>query len=466
MQEIARFLSSQIVFWLAWIVIPLVMEILPSVFGFFVLLKKGLQRKKEKEPIRLPEISLIIPVYNSSDTLEACLESVYNSNYPTDLIDVLLVNNKSTDDSFGAYQRVQARFYDLSMQWLNAKQGKSKALNMALFNSKGKYIIHIDSDGKLHPDALRNMVLRFEQDLNMHCMTGSILTDPQLINQTKNPAKRLFRKLEFMEYCQAFLVGRNFESELNSIFTLSGAFSAFRKSTILKTQLYNTDTVSEDTHVTFQVRKLLNKKVHICENAFFMVDPIEDMNKLYVQRQRWQRGELEVAHMFHLERSASFAGFFSNFTTRILLFDHTFVFPRMIWYFALIFLALLGSQANHIITSVFILYGMYIFTSFLYYINVNIYFSGFPEFQKFYRTKLYLVFLLPLYNFIIFWFRVAGIINSIKGTNGWRTSNLTEESKRFATVLRADLYTLSCFFVPKNKRVRADAAKGEVKFEI
>ena len=30
------------------------------------------------------------------------------------------------------------------MQWLNAKQGKSKALNMALFNSGGKYIINID----------------------------------------------------------------------------------------------------------------------------------------------------------------------------------------------------------------------------------------------------------------------------------------------------------------------------------
>ena len=35
--------------------------------------------------------------------------------------------------------------------------------------------------------------------------------------------------MEFMEYAQAFLAGRNYASELNAIYTLSGAFSAFRK---------------------------------------------------------------------------------------------------------------------------------------------------------------------------------------------------------------------------------------------
>ena len=44
------------------------------------------------------------------------------------------------------------------MQWMNAKQGKSRALNMALFNSEGKYIINIDSDGILEKSALKNLV--------------------------------------------------------------------------------------------------------------------------------------------------------------------------------------------------------------------------------------------------------------------------------------------------------------------
>ena len=82
--------------------------------------------------------------------------------------------------------------------------------------------------------------------------------------------------MEFGEYCQAFLSGRNFQSELNSIFTLSGAFSAFRKSAIMKTQLYNTDTLCEDTHVTFQVRFQMKKRVALCPNAIFFEDPIDN----------------------------------------------------------------------------------------------------------------------------------------------------------------------------------------------
>ena len=166
-------------------------------------------------------------------------------------------------------------------------------------------------------------------------MTGTILTNPEMIKAEKNPFRRIFQKTEFYEYAQAFLAGRNFEAELNSIFTMSGAFSAFRKSTILKTQLYNTETVCEDTHVTFQVRKLLHQKIAICENAVFFVDPIENLQKLCLQRQRWQRGELEVAHMF-MDRGSVVKGFLTNFMTRVIMFDHTFAFPRMIWYFALI----------------------------------------------------------------------------------------------------------------------------------
>ena len=210
-------------------------------------------------------ISLIIPVYNSSETLYDCLRSVYNSTYPNQLIEIILVNNKSNDDSFMKYQKCQEKFPELSVQWLNAEQGKSKALNMALFNAEGKYIIHIDSDGLLESDALMNMVIRFENNEDVHCMTGAILVNPEKIDETKGHFRRLFHKCEFFEYAQAFLAGRNFQSELNSVFTLSGAFSAFRKSTILKTQLYNTETLCEDTHITFQVRKLLKKRVHLCE---------------------------------------------------------------------------------------------------------------------------------------------------------------------------------------------------------
>ncbi len=423
---------------MAWIIIPLVMEIIPAFGGFFILLKKRLNSKNVPIPSHLPEITLIIPVYNSAATLRTCLESVCLSSYPLKLIELLLVNNESSDNSFKVYTQCQAEFKNLPMTWLNANQGKSKALNMALFNSHGKYIIQIDSDGKLHPDALKNMVVRFEQNQHIHCLTGSILTNLQLIEGTENSLMKFVRRCEFFEYCQSFLAGRNFESEINSLYTLSGAFSAFRKSAILKSQLYNTATVSEDTHVTFQIRHLLKKGVHLCENAFFFVEPIESYNKLYTQRQRWQRGEIEVSHMFLQKQLTVFRAFTSNFMIRLLMFDHTFAFPRMIWYFALIFLIFMNYPISLVLGSIAIIYLLYAFSMFLFFLNVRMYLAEVKDIQTYYVSKWYVIFLLPLYNFAIFWIRFAGIINSIKSEGSWKTTTLTEEWQKIKSVVNQD----------------------------
>lgn len=303
MQIINNFVNS-FVFWAAWIIIPVIMEIVPAFGSIYVLIKKHIKKKVYEDPIMYPEITLIIPVYNSQDSLEECIRSIHESDYPNDKIKIYLVNNQGQDNSFEVFHECQEKYPNLMMQWMNAMQGKSKALNLALFNSDGKYIIHIDSDGQLEKNALKNMVKKFEADSSVDCMTGAILTEPSMIEQYHGIFAKLLRKLEFMEYAQAFLAGRNYASETNNIYTLSGAFSAFRKSAVLKSQLYNTDTICEDTQITFQMRYIQKKKVHICENAIFFVDPIEDMNKLYTQRQRWQRGSLEVSHQFLKDRKS------------------------------------------------------------------------------------------------------------------------------------------------------------------
>ena len=447
------YFTSSIVFWMAWVIIPLIMEVMPAIFDSFILIKKKIVNRKRKELKYFPEITLIIPVYNSADTLKGCIRSIYESDYDNSLIHIMLVNNQGKDNSFEVFMECQQEFPGLSMNWMNAKQGKSKALNLALFNSHGKYIIHIDSDGELHKDALKNMITQFEQQEDVDCVTGVVLTNPRMIDETEGFFMRLFRKTEFFEYCQAFLAGRNFESEFNSIYTLSGAFSAFRKSTILKTQLYNTDTVCEDTHVTFQVRNNLKKKVRICTDAFFFVDPIEDMNKLYTQRQRWQRGEMEVAHMFADRGLSSAKGFFSNFVVRLLMYDHTFAFPRMIWYFALICLAFMNYPMKLVVVSVLLIYLLYTLSTFLFYLNICSFLSKYKDLQRYYRRKWYLVFLLPLFNFLVFWFRFAGIINSIKGDQVWRTKNLTEEKETFLEIVKKDF----SFFRKRAKKAKNKA---------
>lgn len=450
---VIEYFKSSIVFWMAWVIIPLIMEILPGVFNFFILIKRRFMvRKLKGKESFYPEITLIIPVYNSESSLRACIKSIAESNYDKSKLFIMLVNNQGKDDSFGVFQQCQKEFPELTMNWMNAKQGKSKALNLALFNSYGKYIIHIDSDGVLHKDAIRNMVNQFEKNKKVDCLTGVVLTNPKMIDETSGFFLRLLRKTEFFEYCQAFLAGRNFEAEFNSIYTLSGAFSAFRKSTILKTKLYNTDTVCEDTHVTFQVRSNLKKKVSICTNAFFFVDPIEDLNQLYTQRQRWQRGELEVSHMFSDRGLGRASGFINNFVVRLLMYDHTFAFPRMIWYFALICLTFMNYPMNLIIVSLVLIFGFYTLSAFIYYLNICSFLKDYHDLKKYYQRKWYLIFFLPLFNFLVFWFRFAGIINSINSSLVWKTKNLTEEKQIFVNIVKGDIAFFEKILGKKQKK--------------
>ena len=436
MSIISRFMNS-FIFWAAWIIIPVLMEIVPSVGSVIVLLKKRLIPPKYEKPIIYPEISLLIPVYNSQDSLEACISSINDSDYPNDKIRIFLVNNQGQDDSFKVFTECQKKFPQLMMQWLNAKQGKSKALNLALFNSDGKYIIHIDSDGILDKKALTNMVDKFESDLSIDCMTGAILTMPDQIEEYKGFFAKLLRKMEFMEYAQAFLAGRNYASELNAIYTLSGAFSAFRKSTVLKSQLYNTDTICEDTQITFQMKYLQKKRVYMCENAIFYVDPIEDMNKLYTQRQRWQRGSLEVSHLFMKKRMNPLK-IFTDVNIRTLMYDHTFAFPRVIWYLALICLVLMKYSFESIVYSTLFIFLLYILIGYCYYFTTIGFLSDFKEIRRYYARQWYVIPMLPLFNFMVFFIRLAGVVNSINTDSARKTKTFTEEKREFWSVIREE----------------------------
>ena len=324
------------------------------------------------------------------------------------------------------------------MQWLNARQGKSRALNLALYNSTGKYIINIDSDGMLEKHALQNMVDMFEADSSIGCMTGAILTVPKQIEEFKHFFSRLLRQIEFVEYAQAFLAGRSFASERNEVYTLSGAFSAFRKSTVLKSRMYNTNTIAEDTQITFQMRYLMGQKVKLCDNAIYYVGPIEGMNKLYTQRQRWQRGSLEVANLFD-SKSFRPSRLLKDVNVRTLIYDHTFAFPRVVWIVALLCLFLMNYSTTMIALSSILIMVIYVIIAYLYYLSISIFLNEFPEIRKYYVSLWWVIPILPLFNMLTFFIRLTGIFNAMNTTSAWKTKTFTEEVEEYKTEIKREV---------------------------
>ncbi|EKF52519.1 Glycosyltransferase [Lactococcus garvieae DCC43] len=189
--------------------------------------------------------------------------------------------------------------------------------------------------------------------------------------------------------------------------------------------------------MTFQIRVNGGQKVDICEDAFFFVDPIEDLDTLYIQRQRWQRGQLEVVGNYMTGRN-HITGFFKDFLIRRMIIDHTFIFPKMIWLFASFILIQFGYSYRMILLSYGLIYLLYFFVSVLNTICTLLFFNNFKEERQFYVRNIWCLLTLPIYTFICSWFRLVGVLNSITSPAKWDTKKFKEEKKQVIEMIRND----------------------------
>lgn len=99
--------------------------------------------------------SVIVPVYNTEQYVRETIDSVINQTVGFDNIQLVLVNNGSTDSSYSICQSYKAA-YPKNIELLNIEinRGVSRARNLGLDCAKGKYISFLDSDDKWDYDAL------------------------------------------------------------------------------------------------------------------------------------------------------------------------------------------------------------------------------------------------------------------------------------------------------------------------
>ena len=185
------------------------------------------------------------------------------------------------------------------------------------------------------------------------------------------------------------------------------------------------------------MRYFYKERVEVCEDAIYFVDPIEGVNKLYTQRQRWQRGSLEVAKMFS-HRSFHVFNMFKDVNVKTIMYDHTFAFPRMIWYLALICLLCMNYSGSAIVIATMMISVMYIIIGYLYFFSTQVFLRNSPDIRKYYCKQWWVVMVLPIFNFVVFFIRLAGIVNSINTDSAWKTRDLTDERKAFWQVLADD----------------------------
>lgn len=218
------------------------------------------------------------------------------------------------------------------------------------------------------------------------------------------------------------------------MFTLAGAFSGFRRSAIVKTHLYNAETLGEDTAMTFEIKTSLNGKVKLCPTAYFFTASIESIDKLYLQRQRWQCGELEVAALF---KKQNLSKKLRRMITVTLIKDHTFLFSRMIWFFANIYLIASSYPLYIILISNLLLYFMYSLISVCNFIVIKKYLKNLKEYKSYYNRNFFISFLMPSYRMFTFFMRALGAINAMDDESNWNRKSFKTEKDEVSQYIKS-----------------------------
>src|SRR5215831_667914 len=102
----------------------------------------------------LPLISVLITTHNYGRFIEEAIESVLSQDFPSDQVEILVVDDGSTDDT---PERVKK--YGLRIRYLyKPNGGQASALNFGIARACGEFIALLDADDLFLPGKLRRII--------------------------------------------------------------------------------------------------------------------------------------------------------------------------------------------------------------------------------------------------------------------------------------------------------------------
>ena len=274
----------------------------------------------------LPPLSILVPAYNEELTIVDSTTSFLTLQYPHH--EVVLVNDGSTDatmsllmERFDLYQVPPAfginvptepvRAYYRSRRYSKLlvidKEnggGKADALNAALNAARFPYVLAVDADTLVEPDALLRLARPFLLGKPVAAVGGTVrvanactIAHGRVVEARVD--KRFLPAIQVLEYLRAFLFGRLGWNRLGGNLIISGAFGLFKRAHLLAIGGYRAQSVTEDIDLVVRLQRYLREN-HIRDVISFIPDPVAwtevptTVHVLGNQRQRWHQGLLET----------------------------------------------------------------------------------------------------------------------------------------------------------------------------
>lgn len=237
-----------------------------------------------------PTVTVVIPAFNEEDGIIGTIASCIDVDYPPELLEVIAVDDGSSDATWQRILEAKARWPQLYAVTLGRNYGKRGAMAEGIRRAEGQILVFVDSDSYLDRDAVVNIVQPFA-DRRVGAVVGHA--------DVRNSGVNWMTKMQQVRYYSAFRVIKGTESLLSGTVTCaSGCCAAYRRSVVMpllagwefQTFLGRPATFGDDRALTNRI--LANHRVVYQASARAETVVPERMRQFFRQQLRWKKSWL------------------------------------------------------------------------------------------------------------------------------------------------------------------------------
>lgn len=228
-------------------------------------------------------ISLIVPAYNEEDIIEETLKKLKSINYPKNKLEVIVVDDGSTDRTYETAKGAVKKFKLKRIRVFTKKNGgKASALNFGIKKVKHEFIAVMDADSFLGKDALKKCMGHFDSN-DVAAVTSHILCSKK---------KNLWERMQEIEL-MVIAATRKLGEYANVIQVTPGPLSVYRKDILKKLDGFDEENLVEDVEIAWRILKN-GYKIRMAFGAFVYSLYPNSFRRWWRQRVRWAIGGIQT----------------------------------------------------------------------------------------------------------------------------------------------------------------------------
>lgn len=234
----------------------------------------------------LPNVSLIIAAKNEEAHIAETIHCCFQSRYPADRMEVLVIDDGSTDKTWEVIQSLQVQYTQLRAFRFEKNKGKRFAMGLGAQKAHGDVLVYVDSDSYVSPEGIYRIVQPFAEP-SVGAVSGHVLVALE--------ADNFISKMESVRYYIAHRVMKAAEGVFGAVTCCPGAFSAYRRSAVLdvlspwlnQTFLGTRATFGDDRSLTNYILRRYQVLYHAGARAVTYVP--RTWSQFFRQQLRWKK---------------------------------------------------------------------------------------------------------------------------------------------------------------------------------